>query len=31
MDRGRVDVARREVREVNKNFDVSAKEWIEQN
>lgn len=30
MERGRVDVARREIRDVNKAYDVSAKEWIEQ-
>ena len=26
---GRVEKARREVREVNKKYDVSAKEWVE--
>jgi hypothetical protein len=31
MERGRVDVARREIKDVNKAHDVSAKEWIEQN
>lgn len=30
MERGKVDEARREVRDVNKSNDVSAKEWIEQ-
>jgi hypothetical protein len=30
MERGKVDVARREVRDVNRTNDVSAKEWIEQ-
>jgi hypothetical protein len=30
MKGGKVDVARREVREVNKTNDVSAKEWVEQ-
>jgi hypothetical protein len=30
MERGKVDVARREVREVKKDYDVSAKEWVEQ-
>jgi hypothetical protein len=30
MERGKVDEARREVRDVNKTNDVSAKEWIEQ-
>ena len=29
MRRGRVDAARREVREVNESNDISAKEWIE--
>lgn len=27
---GKADVARREVREVNKANDISAKEWVEQ-
>jgi ssDNA-binding replication factor A large subunit len=30
MERGRVDVARRDIKDVNKSYDVSAKEWIEQ-
>jgi hypothetical protein len=30
MERGKVDEARREVRDVNKAVDVSAKEWVEQ-
>lgn len=30
MERGKVDTARREVRDVNKNHDISAKEWVEQ-
>ena len=30
MDRGKVDVARREIKDVNRNHDVSAKEWVEQ-
>ena len=30
MERGKVDVARREIRDVNTKYDVSAKEWIEQ-
>lgn len=30
MERGKVDEARREVRDVNKSNDVSAKEWVEQ-
>ena len=30
MERGKVDTARREVREVNKSVDISAKEWVEQ-
>ena len=30
MERGKVDVARREVRDVDKTNDVSAKEWVEQ-
>ena len=30
MERGRMDVARREIKDVNKNYDVSAKEWVEQ-
>jgi hypothetical protein len=30
MERGKVDTARREVRDVNKNNDISAKEWVEQ-
>lgn len=30
MERGKVDVARRDVRDVNKTNDVSAKEWVEQ-
>ena len=30
MERGKVDVARREIRDVNRNHDVSAKEWVEQ-
>ena len=29
MRRGRVERARREVREVNESNDISAKEWIE--
>ena len=29
MERGKIDVARREVRDVNKENDISAKEWIE--
>jgi len=29
MERGKVDVARREIRDVNKNHDVSAREWVE--
>jgi len=29
MERGKADVARREIRDVNKNHDVSAKEWVE--
>lgn len=29
MKRGRVEKARREIREVNKKVDVSAKEWME--
>ena len=30
MERGKVDEARREVRDVDKSNDVSAKEWVEQ-
>ena len=30
MERGKVDEARREVRDVNKTNDISAKEWVEQ-
>lgn len=30
MERGKVSTARREVRDVNKAVDISAKEWIEQ-
>jgi hypothetical protein len=30
MERGKVDTARREVRDVNKGNDISAKEWVEQ-
>jgi hypothetical protein len=29
LKRGRVEKARREIREVNKKVDVSAKEWME--
>ena len=29
MKRGRVEKARREIRDVNKKVDVSAKEWME--
>jgi hypothetical protein len=29
MDGGKVDVARRQVENVNEKFDISAKEWIE--
>ena len=29
MRRGRVDRARREIREANESNDISAKEWIE--
>lgn len=28
-ERGRAELARREIREVNKEVDVSAKEWVE--
>jgi hypothetical protein len=30
MERGKVDTARREVRDVKKENDISAKEWVEQ-
>lgn len=30
MERGKVDAARRDVKDVNKTNDVSAKEWVEQ-
>jgi hypothetical protein len=30
MERGKVDIARREIRDVNRDHDVSAKEWVEQ-
>lgn len=30
MERGKVGAARREVKDVNKSNDISAKEWIEQ-
>ena len=29
MERGKVEVARREIRDVNKKVDISAKEWVE--
>ena len=29
MERGKVEVARREIDEVNKKLDISAKEWVE--
>jgi len=28
MERGKVDIARREIKEVNRNVDISAKEWV---
>lgn len=30
LQNGKADIARREVREVNKANDISAKEWVEQ-
>lgn len=30
LPRGKVDIARREIKDVNKTNDVSAKEWVEQ-
>lgn len=29
MERGKVDIARREIRDVNNNHNVSDKEWVE--
>jgi len=29
-ERGKIDVARREVNEVNTKVDISSKEWVEQ-
>lgn len=29
MQRGKIDLARREIKEVNEKNDISAKEWIE--
>lgn len=30
MERGKVDIAKKEVRDVEKSVDISAKEWVEQ-
>lgn len=29
MERGKVDIARRNITDVNKKYDVSEKEWVE--
>lgn len=30
MERGKIDIANREIKEVDKSIDISAKEWVEQ-